>query len=83
MSLADGNVAAPGVLEVRRTTGNAVKPLNPEAGESISHNLRTVMLDPQGRICRQFDGNEWTAEHLAREGIRASAAAGKLALVPQ
>ena len=32
---------------------------------SISHNLRTVVLDPQGRISRQFDGNEWTAQQLA------------------
>ena len=45
-----------------------------EAGGSISHNLRTVVLDGQGRICRQFDGNEWTAEQLAREVVRASAA---------
>jgi len=32
---------------------------------SISHNLRTVVLDPQGRIARQFDGNQWTAKELA------------------
>ncbi len=36
-----------------------------EAGGSISHNLRTVVLDPQGRIHRQFDGNNWTPESLA------------------
>ena len=34
-----------------------------EAG--ISHNLRTVVLDPQGRIFRQFDGNEWLPQKLA------------------
>ena len=34
-------------------------------GNSISHNLRTVVLDPQGRIYRQFDGNEWTPQELA------------------
>lgn len=34
-------------------------------GGSISHNLRTVVLDPRGRIHRQFDGNEWTSEELA------------------
>jgi protein SCO1 len=32
---------------------------------SISHNLRTVVLDPQGRIARQFDGNQWTPRELA------------------
>lgn len=34
-------------------------------GDSISHNLRTVVLDPQGRIARQFDGNNWTPQQLA------------------
>lgn len=34
-------------------------------GGSISHNLRTVVLDTEGRIFRQFDGNEWTARQLA------------------
>jgi protein SCO1 len=34
-------------------------------GASISHNLRTVVLDPQGRIYREFDGNEWTPDQLA------------------
>jgi protein SCO1/2 len=37
-----------------------------EAGGSISHNLRTVVLDPQGRITWQFDGNRWTPEELAK-----------------
>lgn len=34
-------------------------------GNNISHNLRTVVLDPQGRIFRQFNGNQWTAKELA------------------
>ncbi len=32
---------------------------------SLSHNLRTVVLDPAGKIARQFDGNGWTPEQLA------------------
>jgi len=36
-------------------------------GGSISHNLRTVVLDPAGRIHRQFDGNTWKAAELADE----------------
>jgi len=32
---------------------------------SISHNLRTVVLDPNGRIASQFDGNDWTPQQLA------------------
>lgn len=34
-------------------------------GNNISHNLRTVVLDPEGRIYHQFDGNTWTAQQLA------------------
>lgn len=34
-------------------------------GVNISHNLRTVVLNPQGHIARQFDGNEWTPQELA------------------
>jgi cytochrome oxidase Cu insertion factor (SCO1/SenC/PrrC family) len=34
-------------------------------GGSFSHNLRTVVLDPQGRIYKQFDGNLWTPLQLA------------------
>lgn len=41
-------------------------------GSSISHNLRTVVLDPQGRIYRQFDGNEWTPNDLATAVMQAA-----------
>jgi protein SCO1/2 len=34
-------------------------------GGSISHNLRTVVLDVDGKIFQQFDGNDWTAQELA------------------
>lgn len=40
-------------------------------GGSISHNLRTVVLDGQRKIFKQFDGNAWTAEDLAA-AIRAA-----------
>jgi protein SCO1/2 len=43
-----------------------------EEGGSISHNLRTVVLDPQGRIHKQFDGNLWTAEELANALMEAA-----------
>lgn len=39
---------------------------------SISHNLRTVVLDAGGKIFRQFDGNDWTPAQLA-DAIRAAA----------
>jgi protein SCO1 len=41
-------------------------------GSSISHNLRTVVLDPQGRIYRQFDGNQWTPQDLADAVVNAA-----------
>ncbi|HEX9045431.1 MAG TPA: copper-binding protein [Verrucomicrobiae bacterium] len=41
-------------------------------GGSISHNLRTVVLSPNRKIFRQFDGNTWTPQELA-EAIRAAA----------
>ena len=44
-----------------------------EEGGSISHNLRTVVLDTQGRIHRQFDGNQWTADALAAAMLEAAA----------
>jgi protein SCO1/2 len=40
-------------------------------GGSISHNLRTVVLDPAGKIARQFDGNDWTPQQLADAVIAA------------
>ena len=41
-------------------------------GTSISHNLRTVVLDPNGIIFRQFDGNEWTPQQLADAVMQAA-----------
>jgi len=38
---------------------------------SFSHNLRTVVLDTQGRIQRILVGNKWQAEELAEEMKRA------------
>jgi protein SCO1/2 len=41
-------------------------------GEGISHNLRTVVLDPEGRIFRQFDGNQWLPQKLADAMLEAA-----------
>jgi protein SCO1 len=41
-------------------------------GANISHNLRTVVLDAQGRIYRQFDGNSWTPLQLAGAMLEAA-----------
>ena len=36
-----------------------------QEGGSITHNLRTIVLDPKRQIHRVFAGNEWTAKELA------------------
>ena len=41
-------------------------------GANISHNMRTVVLDPQGRIASQFDGNNWTPQQLADAIVQAA-----------
>lgn len=46
------------------------------SGGSISHNLRTVVLDTEGRVHRQFDGNLWTGQQL---GEAVAEAAGRSA----
>lgn len=41
-------------------------------GDNISHNLRTIVIDPQGRVYKQFNGNEWTPQQLADALLRAA-----------
>jgi protein SCO1 len=41
-------------------------------GGSFVHNLRTVVLDSQRRIYRQFDGNKWKAGELAQALVDAA-----------
>lgn len=40
-------------------------------GEGFSHNVRTVVVDPEGRIRKIFVGNRWTAEELVQEMLKA------------
>lgn len=51
--------------------------LTREAGGNIGHNLRTVVVDPQGRVHRQFDGNEWTGDDLAAAMAEAARVVGE------
>jgi protein SCO1/2 len=48
-----GHFAAPLGLVLMRQDNN------------ISHNLRTVVIDPQGRLFHQFNDNLWTSRQLA------------------
>jgi len=41
-------------------------------GSAITHNLRTVVLDPKGHIYHQFDGNQWTPSQLANVIMQAA-----------
>ena len=33
----------------------------------IDHNLRTVIIDPDGKLVKVLTGNEWKPEELAAE----------------
>ncbi len=39
---------------------------------SISHNLRTIVIDANGRVQRIFEGNQWTSAELVRELLKAA-----------
>lgn len=43
-------------------------------GSGISHNLRTVVLDAQGRIQKIYHNNDWTADELTAEILKAAKA---------
>ena len=45
-------------------------------GGTFLHNLRTVVIDPQRRVYRQFEGNKWKAEELAAALTEAAALTG-------
>ena len=38
-----------------------------EANDTITHNLRTAVIDPSGRVTALLDNNAWTADDLVRE----------------
>ncbi|MGA2748894.1 MAG: SCO family protein [Verrucomicrobiota bacterium] len=41
-------------------------------GAGIGHNLRTVVVDPKGRIRKILPGNKWTSDQLIQEMIQAA-----------
>ena len=43
-------------------------------GTDLDHNLRTVVIDTEGKVRRIFVGNEWTPDDLVREIVRAARA---------
>lgn len=57
-----------------RTLGGALELDYVEERRSFAHNLRTAVIDPEGRLRRLFRGNEWSPEELVAE-LRAAAGA--------
>ncbi len=41
-------------------------------GETISHDFRTVVVDPSGRVRKIIPGNSWTSDDLIREILSAA-----------
>jgi protein SCO1/2 len=41
-------------------------------GGSVGHNLRTVVVDPKGRIRKIFSGNKWSVDELVEEMVKAA-----------
>lgn len=46
----------------------------PREGAGFNHNLRTVVVDAQGKVQKVFIGNEWKVEDLVAEMVKAAAA---------
>jgi protein SCO1/2 len=65
---------ATGKDEAIRELGEALGLDYSEEDRSFTHNLRTAVIDPRGRLRRLFRGNEWHAEELVAE-LKAAAAA--------
>jgi len=44
----------------------------PDEAETLTHNLRTAIVDPDGRLVKIYSGNEWTPDMLLND-LRAQA----------
>jgi protein SCO1/2 len=64
---------AAGTDEAIRTLGEALGLEYVEESRSFTHNLRTAVVDTEGRLHRLFRGNDWTPEELVAE-LEAAAA---------
>jgi protein SCO1/2 len=65
---------ASGTEEAIRTLGGELGLDYVEESRSFTHNLRTAVIGPDGRLVRVFRGNEWTSDELVSE-LRAAAGA--------
>ena len=58
---------ATGKDEAIRALGGALELDYVEESRSFTHNLRTAVLDPEGKLRRLFRGNDWRPEELVAE----------------
>ena len=65
---------ATGKDEAIRTLGGALELDYVEENRSFTHNLRTAVLDPEGKLRRLFRGGDWTPDELVAE-LKAAAGA--------
>jgi protein SCO1/2 len=65
---------ATGKEEAIRTLGGALELDYVEENRSFTHNLRTAVLDREGKLRRLFRGSDWTPEELVAE-LKAAAGA--------
>jgi protein SCO1/2 len=69
----DGWIFATGAEDsIRALTSAAGLSVGGEA-PMLNHNLRTLVLEPSGKVARVFPGNEWTPAELTAEIRRALA----------
>lgn len=48
-----------------------------EDGGGITHNLRTAIIDRQGRLVKIYDGSDWTADQLVADLVKAAGTQGQ------
>jgi protein SCO1/2 len=65
---------ATGTEEAIKTLGGALELDYVEEDRSFVHNLRTAVLDREGRLQRLFRGNEWSPKELVAELRKAAGA---------
>jgi protein SCO1/2 len=58
---------ATGKQDALRTLGEALELDYVEESQSFTHNLRTAVVGPDGKLRRLFRGNEWKPEELVAE----------------
>jgi len=64
-------IFATGALDDIRKLGATVGLEFSEVSGQINHNLRTVVVDSDGKVRRVFEGNDWQPAELAAEIRRA------------